>query len=154
MILKAKAVKNNIVYRSLLDFNKVMEEVEGREIDVKITAAVKDSEKAAMYAYYQVVLIPLGIRALTKDGWAQVDEYAVDHYYKSNCAKAVLYNKDDDTEMPYTLEKRAMNKERLNKFLNDCVWLLEERHEIVAPDSKEYKMKRTTNTTDNFKKIK
>jgi len=151
-ILRATIDGDKFKFKDLYGLGKVLGELQGQEVDVKITPAVKSSEKQRMYAYYQAVVLPLTIRALTKDGYELVDEYAADHYLKATCAKAILYNTHDDAEMAYVLEKRAMNKERLVKFIGDCVWLLEERHEIVCPDGGVYKMLRTTGSIGNFKK--
>jgi sugar/nucleoside kinase (ribokinase family) len=151
-VLRATALNGKLVFANEADLKKVLTEMEGKQVDVSIKVVAKDTEKTRMYAYYQAVLIPLTIRALTKDGFELVDEWAADYYLKAACAKATIYDKAHDKEFSYVLEKRAMNKDRLMKFLSDCVWLLEERHQIVAPDSELYKSQ--LRTGKNFKSQK
>lgn len=151
-ILKAISLNGSLVFNNPDDYAKSVIATEGKELTVTLKETVKHSPKQLLYNYYMGVLIPLTVRALTVDGFEMVDEFAADHYLKSVCAKAVLYNPTEKTEMVYLLEKKAMTKERLRKFVSDCVWLLEERHGVIAPDAQEYKMLKETGS--KFKSTK
>lgn len=139
-IFVAKVSRGDVYYRHEEDYHKYLEQHDGVDMQVSFTPFSKSSEKERMYAYYHKVIIGCTIMALTNDGWAGIDEVAADLYLKMNVAKKVFYNAKNKKVMEsYESKSEDMSKERLHKFISDCIMLLWDRHQMTCPDSEEYK---------------
>ena len=91
-----------------------------------------------MYAYYHKVILPVAMEVYSNDGWESVDKIKADYLLKAECAKEPLYNPKTDEESIYMLDKSSMNKDRLRKYIIDCVTFLEQEKGMRVPDSESY----------------
>lgn len=115
----------------------------GQRLIMTLEPAKKDSEKQRMYAYLFGVVVDCAIRGYTYVGYSGVDE--VNAMYKLKAAFAKSYLKTPDgAEEPYLLELKNMSKDRLLKFLQDCIFFIESELGQVVPDSDEYKQMKLT----------
>lgn len=111
----------------------------GKEMILTLKNFSKSSEKQLMYSYYQKAVIGCTIIALTNDGWESVDDIIADSFLKQQVAQKLGYNKKGDVVIKYEEDKRSMSKERLHKYISDCIMFLENTFSIQVPDSQEYK---------------
>ena len=91
-----------------------------------------------MYAYYHRVILSVAMLKYTDDGWDSVDKVKADYFLKSECGKELIYNSKTDTESIYLLDKKSMNKDRLRKYILDCVNFLDKECGYKVPESAEY----------------
>lgn len=122
------------------DFQRFMRMNDGVELRVTIAPSVITAEKERMYAYYHRVILNVAIQVFTNDGWEAVDKVKADYLLKAECAKEPMYNKNTGEEEIYLLDKAAMNKDRLKKFITDCITFLEVEKGARVPDSASYLM--------------
>lgn len=143
-----------IIYINPKDFEDYCIQYRGMEVDVHIKPVVRNSTKLRLYSYYQAVILPFCIQALTEAGYDGADEDLADTYLKSECAKGIKINRITDEQMTFLMEKKRMTKERLSKFVTDCILLLRNRHSVEVPDSASYLESKRTGNLRNFKKIR
>jgi len=110
----------------------------GTELSAEISVAAKVPEKEQMYAYYHRVILDVAMKMYTEDGWESVDKVKADYLLKAECGKEVMYNAKTDTESIYLLDKKAMTKEQLRKYIVDCVLYLEKERGYKVPESANY----------------
>lgn len=128
-----------LYYRNPEDVVKYLNCNLGKIVLVEIKPKSRSTEKALMYAYYQKAVIPATILALVNDGFTGVDEVVADAYLKQSIAQLISINPKTGKTIPYSEDKHSMTKERLHKYISDCIFLLEERHGMQVVDSQEYK---------------
>lgn len=128
-----------MMFRSQEDIDKYLSCNIGKTVLIEIKPKSKSTEKALMYAYYQKAIIPATILALSNDGFTGVDEVVADAYLKQSIAQLISINPKTGKTIPYSEDKHTMTKERLHKYISDCIFLLEERHGMQVVDSQEYK---------------
>lgn len=117
------------------DFQKYISKYEGQELELHISPAVKTAEKERMYAFYHKVVLGVAMQVFTDDGWESVDKVKADYLLKAECAKAPLYNTITGEVDVYLEDKSAMTKERLYKYISDCITFLEIERGAKVPDS-------------------
>lgn len=122
------------------EMNGYLHQFDGKRVVIRIDEEIKLGDKQKMYNYYYKAIVPATIEALRHDGWTGIDEVAADEYLKSACAKKIVVNEKTNQEMSVLLDKRKMGKERLSKFITDCLFLLEERHNTRVMGSEEFKV--------------
>lgn len=129
----------DLLFRDAEGFRKYCKVNVDKTVVVEIKPKSKTTEKILMYSYYQKAIIPATILALTDDGFTGVDEVVADAYLKQSVAQLISINHTTGKTIPYAEDKHNMTKERLHKYLSDCIYLLEERHGRQVIDSQEYK---------------
>lgn len=135
------------------DFLDYLEEMGDQEVVMDLKPSVRSSDKLRMYDYYHKVVLGSAMRAYEDEGWESMDKVKADYMLKAECAKDVMYNPKSDTESIYLIDKAAMNKERLRKYITDCIYYLEIEKGVRVPDSAEYKAFQQTGIK-GFKSIK
>jgi len=111
-----------------------------RELRMELRPAVKSGTKQAMYDFYHGPLMATAIRAYTDAGYEMMDEVKCDYLLKAACAKGTMTTPEG--EEVYLLDKSAMTKERLTKFINDVILHLEIDLGVDPeniPDAEQYK---------------
>jgi len=82
-----------------------------------------------------------------------MDKVKADYFMKAECGKGIMYNPITEAEEVYLLDKARMNKDRLRKFIMDCITFLEIEKGAKVPDSSEYMMELRTGFS-GFKSVK
>jgi hypothetical protein len=96
-----------------------------KELSITIELKEKKSEKDRMYAYYHKVVLGVARIMFTDDGWENVDKYKADELLKCACAKDFVTNGITGEKLVYLEPKSGMNKERMVKYITDCIHFLE-----------------------------
>lgn len=131
------------IIRSLLsqkDFDSFIRENLGKEMVVSIKPKIKVAEKQLMYAYYHRVILQCAVVGWTAMGEENMNGAIADYKLKSYCAVSTFINKDNEEEM-YLEDKAKMSKDRLTRYLSDCIHFIESKLQTRVPDSQEYKDK-------------
>lgn len=100
--------------------------------------------KAAMYAYYQKVLIPLAVEAYTNAGYPMMNDLVADYKLKAQCATSFTIDPEGNQEA-FMEDKSSMSKKRLHKYLTDSIFHLENDLGVnKVPGAEEFKSKQQT----------
>jgi hypothetical protein len=122
------------------DFQAFLRANVGKSITVTLKLTEKIPEKQRMYDYYHKVILGVAIQVYTNDGWESVDKVKADYLLKAECGKGIMYNSKTQEEDIYLEDKSRMNKDRLRKYLTDCITFLQVEKGAVVPDSASYLM--------------
>lgn len=122
------------------DFQRFLRFNTGKSVTGTFCLTEKLSEKERLYAYYHKVILNIAIELFSGDGWEAVDKVKADYLLKAECAKSIMYNRKTDTEEIYLIDKASMNKDRLRKYIIDCITYLEVERGCIVPDSSSYMM--------------
>lgn len=122
------------------DFKTFIKNNVGKYITASFKLSQRIPEKERMYSYYHRVVLSVAMRAFTDDGWESVDKVKADYLLKAECGKEIMYNAKTQQEEIYLLDKSRMNKDRLRKFITDCIIFLEVEKGCSVPDSSSYLM--------------
>jgi hypothetical protein len=141
-MFEATIINGKLVPRSEA-MQAYLSENEREEVIVEIKLKKKTSEKLRMYAYLNSVIYPNAIKAYERLGEFGFDDVSIDYKLKAMFAKAYRLDGSGHEE-PYLLDKRSMNKKRLYKYMQDCIYFIETELEWAVPDSHLYKAKRDT----------
>ena len=120
------------------DFQDYIQSNIDKKLNIVISPAESLPEKERLYRYYHKVILNVAISVFTNDGWEGVDKVKADYLLKAECAKEVMYNSKTNSEDIYLLDKASMNKDRLRKFISDCINYLEIERGARVPDSAAY----------------
>jgi hypothetical protein len=143
-------IQRLVLQEDVYDF---LYENQEKVLKVEFSAKVSKSDKQEMYDYYHKVVLAVAIQVYTNEGWESMDKVKADHFLKMECAKGLVYNyKLDRTEL-FIEEKSKMNKERLHKFISDCITFLEVEKNAKVPDAESYKIDKETGLS-GFTKVK
>jgi len=135
------------------DFNTFLRGNIGKSITVELKLTEKLSEKERMYGFYHRVILGVAMQVFTNEGWDGMDKVKADYFMKAECGKGIMYNPITEAEEVYLLDKARMNKDRLRKFIMDCITFLEIEKGAKVPDSSEYMMELRTGFS-GFKSVK
>jgi hypothetical protein len=127
--------------------------MQGKEVRMELRPAVKAGTKQAMYDYYHGPFMAIAIQAYTNAGYEGMDEVKCDYMLKAEVAKGTMTTPEG--EEIYLLDKSRMTKERLIKFVNDCIDHLIINLDVPKeniPDSEMYKNMMSTGHA--FKSVK
>lgn len=124
------------------DFKNYLKSQEGKVLSMSLIPAVKQSEKDQLYAYYHRVVLGVAMQCFSDDGWVGVDKVKADYMLKAECAKSIIYNSKTGEEDIYLEDKKDMNKERLYKYVSDCINFLEMERGYKVPDSQSFRIKK------------
>jgi len=122
------------------DFQKFVTGNIGKSITASFKLSQSIPEKERMYGYYHRVLLAVAMAAFTDLGYESMDKVKADYLLKAECGKDVMYNAKTEKEEYYLLDKARMNKDRLRKFITDCIVFLEVECGCHVPDSSSYMM--------------
>ena len=109
---------------------------QGVPLIFEIKPQTKRNEKQAMYAYYHKVVLGVAMESFTHAGYEMMDKVKADHLLKTQCAQAIIIK--DGEEIPYLEDKSKMTKDRLHKYITDCIHFLVEYMDARVPDSEAY----------------
>lgn len=135
------------------DFEKYLKHMAGTPIRMEMRPDVKKNTKQALYDYYHGPLMHVAMEAYTRAGYEMMDEVKCDYLLKAECARGAMTTPQG--EEFYLLDKSAMNKARLVKFVNDVIVHLELNLDVPPekiPDAEMYKNLQETGRA--FKSIK
>lgn len=135
------------------DFCDYLYENQGKRLKIELSAKNNQSDKYAMFDYYHKVILDVAIKVFTEEGWESMDKVKADHFLKNECAKGLVYNPKIGGEVIYLEEKSKMSKERLHKYISDCIIFLEIEKGARVPDAESYKIDKQTGMS-GFTKIK
>lgn len=135
------------------DFRDYLIENKGKELKVELSARTNKSDKHSMFDYYHKVILEVAMKVFTDEGWESMDKVKADHFLKNECAKGLVYNPKMNAEVIYLEEKSKMTKERLHKYISDCIMFLEIEKGVRVPDAESYKIEKQTGLS-GFTKIK
>jgi hypothetical protein len=121
------------------DFQEYVRHYVGTRLKVDISPTSILSEKERLYSYYHKVVLSVAMQAYSEDGWESMDKTKTDYFLKAECGKDIVYNAKTRKEEIYLLDKSKMNKDRLRKFVYDCIIFLETEKGVRVPDSESYK---------------
>ena len=116
------------------DFRSYLLDHRGQDMIMTLSPAAKTPEKERMYAFYHKVVLGAAIQAFTDAGWEAVDKVKADYMLKAECARGIMYNKLTGEEDVFLEDKSAMTKDRLHKYISDCIYLLETELMTKVPD--------------------
>lgn len=150
-IFKALASKGKILYNNIYDLEKYCLENDGTEIMVSIKPFAKTGPKLRLYAYYHGPLLDYALKAYSSAGYEGMDKVKVDYMLRAEFAKDFIL-KPDGEAIPIMLDKSKMTKERLTKYVSDCLFHLEQEFQMEPPDSESYKINKATGR--NFTQVK
>lgn len=133
------------------DFLPYLKHMAGTKVVINIESAEITAEKMRMYAYYQKVVLSVAMVCFTDMGWEGIDKNRADEMLKDECAQEPIFNKSGEKRL-IREDKKHMTKDRLIKYINDCILFLEENGYRV-PESEEYKNRMITGIA-GFKTLK
>lgn len=133
------------------DLEKYCSMHEGEDLIISIKPFAKTGAKMRMYAFYHGPLLDCAVIGFSRQGYEGVDKVKADYLLRAEFAKDFLL-KPNGEAIPIMLDKRQMTKDRLTKFITDCLFYIETNLEMTVPDAEEYKANKGTNR--NFKRIK
>jgi len=120
------------------DVQTYMQGTFGKEVTIEMNLSTKIPEKARMYNFYHRVILGVAMKCFTNDGWESVDKVKADYLLKAECGKGMMYNAKTGEEEIYLLDKSRMNKDRLHKYITDCITFLEVEKGYKVPDSSSF----------------
>lgn len=135
---KGYSIKDMLSPLEDTDFPKYLTQMRGVPLSITLEPTAVKSEKLRMYAYYEKVVLGIAILMFTDLGWEMMDKNKADEFLKEQCATIPVYNSKTDEKTLVKELKSRMPKERLSKFITDCILFLEENGYRV-PESEEYK---------------
>ncbi|MFN5416464.1 MAG: hypothetical protein ACK5B9_05360 [Flavobacteriia bacterium] len=135
------------------DFYDFLLENNEKTLKVEFSAKISKSDKQEMYDFYHKVVLSVAIQVFTNEGWDAMDKVKADHFLKMECAKGLVFNHKLDRTEIFIEEKSKMNKQRLHKFISDCIVFLEVEKGARVPDADSYKIDKLTGLS-GFTKIK
>jgi hypothetical protein len=126
------------------DFNTFLRGNIGKSITVELKLTEKLSEKQRMYDYYHKIILAVAMQVYSNEGWDAMDKVKADFFLKAECGKGIMYNPVTETQEVYLLDKSRMNRDRLHKFITDCITFLDIEKGAKVPDSASYLMELRT----------
>lgn len=151
-IFQAVAAKGKLVFFNIYDLERYCVENDGIELYITVKHSAKLSEKMKMYAYLFGPLMDSAVRGFTRQGWEGMDKVKARYKLQAEFCKEEMYNSKTHQVETYLIDLSSMPKARLLKFVQDCVFYIEQHLETEAPDSEEWKAKQITGR--NYKQVK
>lgn len=110
----------------------------GHRVVITIKTEESYPEKERLYAYYFGPFLSVATDAFTNAGYEGMDKVSTDYKLSAMFLKGFIKLPDGEREATI-LSKRKITKERLLKYVQDCIFFLESELNTQAPDSMEYK---------------
>ena len=149
-LFKGIAKQGKLYFYNAIDAEKYFLEHDNIELIVSFKMASKSGPKMKLYAYYYGVILHYATKGLTDAGYDLMDNVKSDFILRSEFAKD-FYKKPNGEYAVTILDKSTMSKERLLKYVQDCLFFLENTLGMIPPDAEEYKAFKNTGRT--FKKV-
>lgn len=109
----------------------------GKKVLLSAKLASDVSEKDKLFAYYYKVIVPRAVIGYTDSGYEGMDKVSADYMLSAELLKG--YVKDPDGNyIPTVISKSTITKDRLYKFVTDCIHIIESRFGLPVPDASEY----------------
>lgn len=150
-IFRALCKNGKIIYHNTFDVERYAQMNEGEDLIINMKPMAKTGQKVRMYAFYHGPLLDCAMLGYIRQGYEGLDKVKVDYLLRAEFAKDFLV-KPNGEAIPIMLDKRQMTKDRLFKFITDCLFFIETELEMEVPDSQEYLINKSTSR--NFKRIK
>lgn len=131
--------ESSLNWRSPEDIKLLARHFEGKELVAEFKSVPKKGEKIKMYAYYHSTVLTCAVTGYGDAGYEGVDKVKADFMLRAEFAKDFVVGPNKE-HIPIVSDKKDMNKERLLKFLVDCIHFIENDLGVIVPDSQEYKM--------------
>jgi hypothetical protein len=151
-IYKAVCNKGRFLFFNNFDVEKYCIENDGIEVDLSIKHSAKTPEKMRMYNFLHGPLMDSAMRGYTRQGWTAVDKVKARYMLQAELAKEEMYNSKTGEIQVYLIDLSSMSKARLLKFIQDCMFYIEQELETEVPDSEEWKAKQLSGR--NYKQVK
>jgi len=123
---------------------------DGEEIIKEYRLSSRVGPKMRMYAFYHKVILHLAMIGFTYSGEPGVDKVKADYLLRAEFAKDFILRKDG-SYTPIMIDKKDMSRQRLYKFMQDCVFFIESHLQQRVPDADEYRVNKGGKY--NFKKV-
>lgn len=149
VIFSAVSRGNALVWHNPDDLERYLIEHRDEELFIHIELAAKLSQKMQMYKFYHRVILQCAVIGYTAVGYEGVDNVKADYLLRSEFAKDFI--KGPKGWEPIILDKRNMTKARLHKYLEDCIFFIENELQQGVPDSEAYKINKATGK--NFRPV-
>ena len=149
-IFKGRSQNGRLVFYNSEDVQKVLDENDGEDIIIEMKPESKTSQKMKMYAFYHGPLLHCAMIRYTFAGWDGIDKVKADYLLRAEFAKDFI-KRPDGEYVPIMIDKRKMTKNRLLKYIQDCLLFIEIELKQSVPDSESYKASKGTG--HNFKKV-
>lgn len=144
--------KGKFLFFNTFDVERYCIENEGIELDISVKHAAKLSEKMRMYRFLFGPLMDSAVRGYGRQGWESMDKVKARYKLQAEFCKEEMYNSKTSKIEVYLLDLSSMPKARLLKFIQDCMFYIEQELETEVPDSEEWKAKQLTGR--NYKQVK
>ena len=151
VIMTGTAHQGGIYWHNLEDMVKYCHEHLGEDLFIHIEPMAQVSEKLKMFAFYHKVVLHCAVIGYTGAGYEGIDNVHADYKLRAEFAKDFIKDPKGNWE-PIVLQKSGMTKARFHKFLEDCIFFIEQTLQQRIPDSQEYRMFQETGK--QFKTVK
>ncbi len=148
-IFKGTTKDGKIIWSSE-DVEKYFLENDGLELIAEFKLAARVGPKMKLYAFYHGPLLSCAMIGYTFAGWEGIDKVKADYLLRAEMCKDFI-KKPDGTYEVIMLDKRGMSAPRLLKFVQDCLFYIEQELKQTVPDAEEYKVSKMTGR--KFKKV-
>jgi len=142
-IFLAKSDRQKLTFYNTEDLATFCGENDGQDIIVSLKPKAKASEKTRLYAFYHGPLLHCAMIGYTFAGWEGLDKVKVDYLLRAEFAKDFLKRPDGSYQV-VMLDKKRMTKNRFLKYVQDCLFFIENELKQGVPDSEEYKASKGT----------
>lgn len=115
----------------------------GKKIIATIKLEENYAEKERLYAYYYGPLLSAAVTGFTRQGYEGVDKVSADYMLSAELLKGFIKSPTGEA-IPTILSKSKISKDRLLKYVQDCIFFIEANLETSAPDSLEWKTYKVT----------
>lgn len=132
------------------DERKFAIENEGQEIIKTYKLKAKLSELMRMFAFYHGPLLECAVIGFTYRGYEGIDKVKADYLLLAEFAKDFV-KKPDGTYQVIITSKARMNKARFLKYLQDCIFYIENELQQTIPDSETYRLSKASGR--KFKRV-
>lgn len=150
VIFSATAYNERLVFDNTEDLRKYLVEHAGEKLFVHIEPEAQIAPKMKQYAFYHKVILHCAVLGYTNAGYEGIDNVNADYLLRASFCKDFIKNPNGEY-IPIMLDKRNMTKTRLHKFMEDCIFFIENDLQVIVPDSDTYKLNKVSGR--NFKKI-
>lgn len=142
-IFTAHCQGGKIIPLNTEDWHKFAIENDQQDLVITMKQKARTGEKMRMYAYYHGPLLECALIGYTYAGWEGLDKVKVDYLLLAEFAKDFL-KRPDGSYQPVIISKASMTKARFLKYLQDCIYFIEQELKQSIPDSDEFKMRKAT----------
>lgn len=151
-IFNSVAKNGKVIFFNTFDLERYCIENEGIELTWSVKHTAKTPEKKRMYNFLFGPLMDSAVRGYTRQGWEGFDKVKARYKLQAEFCKEEMYNSKTGEIQVYLIDLSSMSKARLLKFIQDCMFYIEQELETEVPDSEEWKAKQLSGR--NYKQVK